>query len=82
MASNSEDDQKLERPRKAAIAKSKSSNFKRRGDSYGPANDLFPSQRQTQREALITLQGQSKTPKPNDICFACGGYGHWRKGKL
>ena len=57
------------------MAKSKSSNFKRRGDSYGTAKDLSRSQRQPQREALITLQGQSKTPKPNDICFACGGYG-------
>ena len=79
LASNSEDDRKIRKAKKAAKAKSESSNFKRHSDSYGIANDLFRSQRQPQREALIAIQGQSKTPKPNDICFTCGGYGHWRE---
>ena len=60
--------------RKAEKAsKSKSSHFKSLGDSYVTVDDLVRSQRQPQLEALITLQGKSKTPKPNDICIACGG---------
>ena len=41
LASNSEDDHKIRKAEKAAMPKSKSSNFKSCGDSYGTASDPF-----------------------------------------
>ena len=70
---------RLEKPRKQPWPNLNPQILKGVVIQYGTANVLFRSQRQPQREALITSQGQSKTPKPNDICFACGGYGHWRE---
>ncbi|XP_048237715.1 uncharacterized protein [Haliotis cracherodii] len=86
LASNSDEERRFERAESKAQRRKRPTSFNSRGRGYSPypsatfpnPNSELPKQApQVQQNQPFRFQPR-KTPLPNQQCYFCGAFGHWR----
>ena len=85
VADDEEDDKKIRRAEMAAIRKQKAKKEKKygqygRGRPYFNRSDKFFPGRRDGSGGFSPYIPRRRAPAPDDMCYACGGLGHWANG--